>query len=168
MSFKHAILATLFVSTGSMASALTDTRPCRSLDNNSCWHTINQSQKAADLHCKLPYNAYFSANNIEPGSLLSKQFTRAWGDGLGFPEPGKPVFALCSLKKQAVRLALTPLAGEVGLRFISLGIRSWKFTKKMAGLTGHGSSEATTRSHSIFNQIPGNKHCLMTLARRQA
>ena len=95
MSYKHAILVTLFVSTGSIASTLTDTRPCRSLDNNSCWHTINQSQKAADLHCKLPYHADFSVNNIEPGGLLSKQFTRAWGDGLGFPEPGKPV--LCTL-----------------------------------------------------------------------
>lgn len=62
-------------------------RPCRNLDNNSCWHARNQTNQPIELSCSYferTTREIFVTGPIAAEGIFSYQFDQGWADGLGF------------------------------------------------------------------------------------
>jgi hypothetical protein len=52
---------------------------CRSLDANSCWHAVNESNEGVSIHCD-----NLATGNLDLGQVYSYQFCSGLNDGLGY------------------------------------------------------------------------------------
>jgi hypothetical protein len=83
------ILAVLVLNSLCAVSALSAPDKCSMNTRNSCWTFANQGSGQLSISCRDDHG-YFKGQrwDISPGKTLAVQFSMAWGDGLGFPEPG--------------------------------------------------------------------------------
>lgn len=71
-----------------LVSSTINADPCRNVDGGSCWHVVNNAQTDASINCDgYGINGMFKKNSLSPGEIFSEQYSKGWGDGLGFPEP---------------------------------------------------------------------------------
>ncbi len=83
------ILAVLILNLLGSVTALAAPEKCTLNSRNSCWTLVNHGSDNLSVTCRDDH-LYFKGQrwDVTAGKTLTVQFSMAWGDGLGFPEPG--------------------------------------------------------------------------------
>lgn len=95
---------------------------CRTLDESSCWHGVNDTDKKISIKC----NESEFKTELDAGKLYSYQYCSGWADGMGYPAPATFFMCEVSMKEPskfvAVSFSTIGYGDRVGIRVTNQGV----------------------------------------------